>query len=325
MSVSLLPLDPATYAQHPLHGQERIWSETNCYVDAWIEVLHSLGVDPLVAGAFPLALDFEGDQWTFFKYPEDDLRTAYGIDVHELNPWRRPLDHIIEQLQLGRLMTVEVDAWYLPDTHGVSYRLAHTKTTIVPNSVDVQQRRLDYFHNASYFRLEGDDFDGLFGLGHHADTVRLAPYTEIVRLERLTRQGADMELAVAERLLRRHLGRRPNDNPVRRFGARLSTDLQWLATQPPETFHEWAFGAVRQFGAAAEFTGAFVDWFGGRRGDPRAGDAAQAWRLLSEEAKALQLKAARATRGRSVDIDTTVAELADSWERAQELTDSIAP
>ena len=49
--------------------RERAWAETNCYVDLWVELLHALGHDPIAALPFTLAIDFEGDQWTFFKFP----------------------------------------------------------------------------------------------------------------------------------------------------------------------------------------------------------------------------------------------------------------
>ena len=37
---------------------------------------------------FTVAIDFEGDQWTFFKPPHDELCDLYGLDVQELNVWR---------------------------------------------------------------------------------------------------------------------------------------------------------------------------------------------------------------------------------------------
>ena len=162
-------LDVEHFVPHPLHASERTWSETNCYVDVWIEVLHALGLDPVAAAAFTLSCDFEGDQWTFFKYPPEDLRTLFGIEVAELNVWRPVVDHVEEQFGLGRLCTVEVDAWFLPDTRGISYREVHEKTTIVPTRIDRAARRLDYFHNAGLFTLVDDDFDGLFHLGGPVD------------------------------------------------------------------------------------------------------------------------------------------------------------
>src|ERR1051326_6967926 len=121
-------LDPAQYTPHSLHGEQRIWVESNCYVDLWIEVLHWLGLEPTSCFAFALEADFEGDQWTFFKPPLADLRFLYGIDVQELNVWRPLGDHFREQLSLGRLVVAEADAYYLPDTAGTTYRTEHGKT-----------------------------------------------------------------------------------------------------------------------------------------------------------------------------------------------------
>ncbi len=86
-----------------------------------------------------------------------------------MNVWRPVVDHVEEQLALGRLCTVEGDAWFLPDTVGVSYGIDHVKTTVVPAAIDRAGRSLGYFHNAGYYELAGDDFDGLLRLGAHAD------------------------------------------------------------------------------------------------------------------------------------------------------------
>ena len=53
------------------------------------------------------------------------------------------------------------------------------KTTIVPADSTRAGRRLGYFHNAGYFELEGDDFDGVFRLGDHAEAAGLPPYVEV--------------------------------------------------------------------------------------------------------------------------------------------------
>ena len=74
-------LDPATYRRHALHGEDRAWAETNCFTDLVIELTHGLGHEPLAMLPFTLAIDFEGDQWTFFKPAADDLRALYGSDL----------------------------------------------------------------------------------------------------------------------------------------------------------------------------------------------------------------------------------------------------
>ncbi|MGH7297861.1 MAG: DUF1839 family protein, partial [Polyangiaceae bacterium] len=61
---AIRPIDPASYRPHALHGPDRAWGESNCYIDVWIEVLHALGCDPYACLPFVLAIDWEGDQFT---------------------------------------------------------------------------------------------------------------------------------------------------------------------------------------------------------------------------------------------------------------------
>ena len=72
--VSLFGLDPATYRPHPVHGDERTYTETNCYTDILIELLHARGDEPLAALGGLVRMDFESDQWTFFKPPRATSR-----------------------------------------------------------------------------------------------------------------------------------------------------------------------------------------------------------------------------------------------------------
>ncbi|MBX3100025.1 MAG: DUF1839 family protein [Salinibacterium sp.] len=313
----LLELDPTTYEPHRLHQSERIWNETNCYVDLWIEVLHSLGLEPLAAAAFTLATDFETEQWTFFKFPPEELQTLFGIRVYEMNPWRTVLEHVIDHLASGRLITVEVDAWYLPDTAGVAYRRAHTKTTIVPNAVDPEQRRLGYFHNASYFELEGDDFDGVFRLGDFSPDV-LVPYVETIRLDLLERPSHDELIERAKRSLARQLELMPDQNPIVRLRERTLGDVEWLQSVGLDGFHLWAFGMFRQCGSSAEVAAEHLTWLSANGGD-EVGFliAADALRSIAQGCKSLEFSMARAARGRTVDVSSTFDEMEQSWATAR--------
>ena len=313
MSHRLLPIDAATYQPHPLHSAELCWTETNCYVDVWVEVLHALDLDPGAAGAFTLSTDFEGDQWTFFKIPPEDLRALYGLEVGEMNVWRPIIDHVAEQLDFGRLLTVEVDSWFLPDTRGVSYQIAHVKSTIVPQYLDPATRTLGYFHNAGYYELSGDDFDGVFGLGGHEPNI-MPPYVEMVKLDRVWRDEARLT-EVATDLLRTHLSRRAVDNPVRRLGKRIHADIEWLQSEGMDRFHEYAFGTCRQCGATAEVGAGFVRWLGARNGDGLE-DIADQLGTVALQAKGVQFALARAVAGRKADLDTPLEEMAEAWESA---------
>ncbi len=311
---SLLMLDPGAFRPHPLHASTRNWTETNCYVDVWIEVLHALALEPLAAAAFTLSAGFEGDQWTFFKFPPEDLRRVFGLEVTELNVWKPVLDHVVEQLELGRLCTVEADSWFLPDTRGDSYREAHVKSTVVPQMVDVAARRLGYFHNAGYFELDGEDFDGVFQRGTYADPAKLPPYVEVIRLDHLLGDGAGL-VGRAVELTREHLARRAPDNPITSMGARILRDVAWLVGEDLETFHLYAFGTCRQCGASNEMAASFVDWLN-RHDAIGTESAAEDFRAVAEGAKALQFALARVVRGRRADLDSILSGMAERWERA---------
>src|SRR5258708_10830638 len=99
--ISLLGLDPAIYSPSVLHHPDRTFPETNCYVDLWIELLHAHGIAPESALAAACSVDFEGDQWTFFKPCPEDLRRLHGIDVHEMQLYRPAVKHVTEQLRAG--------------------------------------------------------------------------------------------------------------------------------------------------------------------------------------------------------------------------------
>ena len=118
---------PRGYQSHFSYAGERIWPETNCYLDLWIETLHALGLDPVPAFACALSADHDGLQWTFLKQQPEDLRQLYGLEVTEEIVWL-PLPETVESgPSRGVLNTVEVDSWWLPDTAGTAYHADHVK------------------------------------------------------------------------------------------------------------------------------------------------------------------------------------------------------
>ena len=110
--VSLLGLDPAAYRPHLLHASERTYTETNCYTDILIEFLHARGDEPLAMMGCVLRVDFEGDQWTFFKPLPEHVERLYGVDIHEMQPYRPLPEQIAEQIAHDRTIIVELDSWY---------------------------------------------------------------------------------------------------------------------------------------------------------------------------------------------------------------------
>jgi hypothetical protein len=312
---SLLPIDGEHYIPSPLHAEDRVWIETNCYVDIWIELLHSLALDCTPALAFTLAIDFEGDQWQFFKFPPEDLRSLFGIEVAEMSPWRGLEHHLEEQLTMGRLLVAEVDACYLPDTAGVSYRLEHVKTSIIPNLIDRDEPRLEYFHNAGYYELAGDDYVDLLR-GARDRPEMLLPYVELVKLNGLQHLDEEEMLRRALDLARTYVSRRPATNPVTRFRKRVEQDVEWLGSEGLATFHQYAFATLRQFGSAAELAGSFCAWLT-ERGEPLA-DAEPRFTELASAAKTAQFQLARTVSGRAIDLAAVLDPMERGWESAME-------
>jgi hypothetical protein len=323
---AILPGTAGIYVAHLLHGEERTWPETNCYVDLWIELLHSRGLEPRAGLAFTLGLDFEGDQYTFFKYPHRDLRVLYGIDVQELNIWHPLTRHAAEQCALGRVLMPEVDAFFLPDTAGVSYRYEHGKTTIAIAAIDVEREELRYFHARGFHTLGGNDFAGVFRTGEHVGDVGvLPPYAEIAKLDavRALNVAELTERAVA--LTRFHLAAAPSMNPITRHAACLADDLAWLREQPLDSFHKYAFATVRQAGSCFGLTSAFLQWLE-ENGVSGLLEAAAAFDRLSVEAKTVQFKLARMARlKREVDVAPHVQAMVAAWDEGMtRLTDRFA-
>jgi hypothetical protein len=314
MMQQILPLDPSRYVRHVLHTQDRDWAETNCYVDVWIELLHARGLEPMAAMAFTLALDFEGDQWTFFKFPLADLYDLYGLDVQELAIWRPLVQHLEEQLGQGRPVLVELDSYYLPDTTGTAYQREHVKSTVAVNEIDASNQRLGYFHGQGYYQLHGADFVNIFRLDGPPDPARLPPYVEFVK-RRSPPPGPGDLVPLSLQLVRRQLTRLPATNPFVRFKARLEADAQWLAQEPIETFHQYSFATLRQFGACYQLATSYLCWLQKHNVAPLERPIA-ALAELSSGAKALQFRLARAV-GRKRPLDLAVVDqMADQWQSA---------
>jgi len=314
MTHRILELDAANYQRHRLHGENSLWAETNCYVDVWIELLHSWGFEPVAALPFTLAIDFEGDQWTFFKFPHRDLLRLYGLDVQELAIWRPLVDHLAEQVALGRPALVELDSWYLPDTAGTAYRREHVKSTVAVNSIDVAARRLGYFHNQGYYILEGDDFLDVFRLREPADSSQLPPYVEFVKRHQPAVAPDDLRPASLV-LLREQLALLPANNPFEKFKVRFTRDLDWLATESLDMFHRYSFATLRQFGACYALAAVYLSWLqsGASLGleEPIA-----LFEGLATDAKTLQFELARAiARKRPLDV-SAIDRMARQWQAA---------
>ncbi|HMN72743.1 MAG TPA: DUF1839 family protein [Rhodoblastus sp.] len=304
--------DPDSYRASSLHDPARDWPQTNCYADLWIEALHARGLPPEAMLGFTATLDFEGDQFTFFKPPLEDIELLYGFVVHELSLYDDLAGHVAEQCARGRLVMVETDAFHLPDTRGVSYGVESSKTTIGVNRIDVAAKRVDYFHNEGYFRAEGADYEGLMAFGASEGRAKLPPYAEIVKARRAPLESGAMR-ECARALLARHLNRRPADNPVEAFAERLPALVARASAREPEFFHKFAFNSLRQLGANFELMSSNLAWLA--EGD-EFGAEIEACRAIATGAKSFQFLLARAiVRRKTVGLEAPLAALAANYDR----------
>ncbi len=307
---SLTGHDPDAYERHLLHSPARTFTETNCYADVVIELLHAKGYEPLAMFAHIVRLDFEGDQWTFFKPPPEDLELLYGIDIHEMNPYRPLPLQIAEQIEMGRTMIVELDAWYLPDRAATSYRQEHVKTSCAFDQIDPDAQRMHYFHGPGFFALDGEDYRGVFRLDGASSDV-LPPYAEIVRFDAGARLDGDALAQAALASLRRNLAHRPADNPVHRFAAALHRSLPELLAGELEAYHVYAFATVRTLGSGFEALGSFTRWLFGD-------DADRVCEAIDELVSTAKVVLFRLARRRQFDPTELLSTLAQSYEAALE-------
>ena len=329
---SLSGSDPAGYQRHLLHGDDRTYVESNCYSDVIIELLHACGYEPLAAFGHLVRMDFEGDQWTFFKPPPEDLESLFGVDIHEMQPYRPLPEQIAEQLRIGRTIIVELDSWYLPDTASTSYRSEHVKSSIAADAIDPDGQTLRYFHGPGLFELGGDDYRGVFRIGEFSDDV-LPPYTELVRFDAGQRLEGEDAAPRRRELLRRHLRERPRENPFDRFGQQLEQELPALLDGGLERYHAYAFATVRMAGSAFEILADHARWLIGRPGAAGRRRHARDRRWMqgavvpARQAPPVRLRAADRRAGRRVDarhrrparglcLTLEATELSEGWEVA---------
>lgn len=319
--VRVLPtLTAHGYPRHAVHREDALWVEKNCYVDVVIELLHALGVEPLAVLGSTVTVDFEGDNFTFYKPDHDDLRRFYGVDIQELNVWLPLLEHAVRHVGAGKFLSTEADAFWLPDTSGTDYRRQHVKSTIIMADVDVGAKRLGYFHNAGYFELEGEDFDRTFRMIPPApDAVVLPLFAELVRVDRLRTPSAGELAAMARERLRVHHERRPHANPVDRFHAQFVADLPLLQDKGLTHYHAWAFATTRQLGASMELLAHHLAWLSTLTPSAHLTAASGLFLQLSSAAKTFILKAARAVNSkRPFDATTAFGEMSESWARGMD-------
>lgn len=310
--ISLVAQPPGCALQAP----DRNWPLANCYMDLWIGVLHHWGLDPTPCLPFTVAMDFEGDQFTFFKYPHEDLETLYGVVVHEISCYDTLERHTIEQLKRGRVVLAEVDGWYLPDTRATSYRMVHVKTTVGAIEIDPAERRLRYFHASGCHELYDEDYDGIFRRGGHfsAQEDILPPFAELAYRRWPALEGGAATKASLE-MLQKHLRRRAGGNPFQLYAEVIGDHVRRLIDADEAFYHVYAFHVTRQVGSNFELLSSYLRWLE-TRGQPDLETMAEQADQLAVSAKALQFRLARAAGRKRFDpCQDTLDGMAKTYDR----------
>lgn len=304
---------PALHPRHALHGLDRAWPETNCYLDLWIGLLSAIGQDPRPVLGVAAALDWEADHFTFLKPCAADLFLLTGAVLHELALYDRTARQVEAQLARGAVALVEVDAFFLPDTSGAAYRERHTKTTIGIVAMDRDAGWLDYVHNAGLFRLSGEDFCGVLGLPPHE--ALLSPYAELVRLP-ASSPASDTQRSHARRCLARFAATRRPGNPIARFAKALPA-LMARTGGDSHAVHALCFNTARQVGSVFGLFSDHLLWLGAEWHEAAG---------LANSAKTLQFQIARAARRGRDDpgIAALLAEMRGQWVRVMSEADAAS-
>ncbi len=280
-------LDPATYVPHAIHTPgDRTYTETNCYSDILIELIHARGDEPLAVWASrcgwtsratsgPLQAAARGPGGAVRdRHPRDAALPAPAAADRRADR-RRADDH-----RRARLL--------VSARHRVDELPERSRQDLGDRRGDRPGRRAArYFHNTSLHQLEGEDFAASSGSGANSPR-RPAPYTELVRFD-------DGRGCAAPSCARRQAGCCAGTSSAARRRTRSSASAPGSRTTPTcararAAYHAYAFATIRLCGATFE-------WPRRTSTGPRPGGttASAALRRIVEGSKVLSLR--RAWRG----------------------------
>ncbi|WP_277187913.1 DUF1839 family protein [Caballeronia sp. BR00000012568055] len=293
---------------HALHRGERIWHEGAGATDLWIELLHGYGLEPHAALAFTVAQDFEDDQFTLGRVPQEDIEKLYGLQVQELSVFDSLEERALVQIRRANTVLVEVDAFFLPDTRAVSYHREHAKTMIGIDVIDPNARRLGYFHHTGYHLLDGDDYDGVL------KPMALFPHVEFVKRARDPLTGTALAEASAD-LLCAHLLRRPLHNPITRWRAVFPEHIDTMLERGDAYTRLYASNVMRHLGANFELLAHYLQWMR-EQGFDIPVQTHTSSRKLASESMVMQCRLARAlSRGKRELCEGSFDVMEDAWDR----------
>ena len=311
---SLFGADPATYRPHLLHaGEPRATTRPTATPTSSSSCCTRAATSRWPRWAPRCAIDFEGDQWTFFKPPPGRPRACSSASTSTRCsptgrcPSRSPSSSRVgphDDRRARRLVPARHRGDELPPRARQDARSSPRRST-------VDGERLRYFHDAGLTSSTGEDYRGVFRLGARLLRRRAAALRRARALRR--RPAADGRRAARARrasCCARHLARRPATNPFTRFGEHLARDLPGLLEGDRERLprlrvRDRAHGRARRSRSARRTS----TWLLGDAGAP----AAAALRRIVEGCKVLSFRLARR---RAFDPEPVIADLAAAWDEA---------
>ena len=147
-----------------------------------------------------------------------DLEPLFGVDIHEMQPYRPLPEQIAEQIAARRTLIVELDSWYLPDTAATSYRQRareELRRRSRRSTADGRAAALLPRHRAATSSPARTTAASSGSAAQFSDDV-LPPYTELVRFDAGPRAaGRGAARAASLGCSREHLDARPRHESVR--------------------------------------------------------------------------------------------------------------
>ena len=181
----------------------------------------------------PGRMDFEGDQWTFFKPPPEDLERLFGVDIHEMQPYRPLPLQIAEQIERGRTIIVELDS-LVPARHRLHQLPRRARQDLGGRRRDRPRgETLRYFHSAGLFRAQRRGLPRRLPARRDSRTTCCRRTPSSSASTPAARWRARQLRAAARALLADTSSGARASNPFERFGAAARPELPELLEAEP--------------------------------------------------------------------------------------------
>ena len=250
-----------------IHAGERTYMETNCFTD----IIDRAAPRPRRRAGRGVRLDSSG--WTSrvtsgrsSSRCAVDMERLFGIDIHEMQPYRSIPGRSRRCIALGRTMTIELDAWYLPTRRPRATAPRTSRRGSSPKAIDVDGQRFRYFHNAVAVRAARRGLPGRLPARRRTGRTTSSRHTRSWSAStpgpRCGARNCDESRARSCAVISTGCPRQS----VRALRRAARRDLPRLLAGDEAIYHAYAFATFRMAGAGFELLASHVDWLLGRGG-----------------------------------------------------------